>query len=72
MSRMLEELAALPPAEGARRVYYAGLKEREAEAESARRGVPLTEGVWETLKQTAEELGVFAPAPVKGCAPSAV
>jgi LDH2 family malate/lactate/ureidoglycolate dehydrogenase len=61
MSRMLEELENLSPAEGARRVYYAGLKEREAEAESDRRGVPLTEGVWKTLKQTAEELGVFVP-----------
>jgi LDH2 family malate/lactate/ureidoglycolate dehydrogenase len=62
MSRMLDELAALPPAEGARRVWYAGLKEREAEAESARRGVPLAEGVWETLKRTAAERGVFVPA----------
>ncbi|MDR1240202.1 MAG: Ldh family oxidoreductase [Treponema sp.] len=58
MSRMLDELAALPPTEGTKRVYYAGLKEQEAEAESARRGVPLAEGVWENLKQTAEELGV--------------
>jgi LDH2 family malate/lactate/ureidoglycolate dehydrogenase len=56
MSRMLEELAGLAPAEGAQRVYYAGLKEQEAEAESRRRGVPLAEGVWETLKKTAEEL----------------
>jgi LDH2 family malate/lactate/ureidoglycolate dehydrogenase len=72
MSRMLEALAALPPAEGARRVYYAGLKEQEAEAESNRRGVPLTEGVWETLKQTAEELGVSAPPAVNGDAPAPV
>jgi LDH2 family malate/lactate/ureidoglycolate dehydrogenase len=63
MSRMLGELSALNPAGGARRVYYAGLKEREAEEESARRGVPLAEGVWETLKQTAGELGVLAPEP---------
>jgi LDH2 family malate/lactate/ureidoglycolate dehydrogenase len=63
MSRMLDELAALPPAEGAKRVYYAGLKEQEAEAASERNGVPLTEGVWETLKQTAEELGVPTPIP---------
>jgi LDH2 family malate/lactate/ureidoglycolate dehydrogenase len=61
MSRMLEELTALKPAEGASRVYYAGLKEQEAEAESARRGIPLADGVWETLKQTAEELGVCVP-----------
>jgi LDH2 family malate/lactate/ureidoglycolate dehydrogenase len=61
MSRMLEELENLKPAEGAARVYYAGLKEQEAEAESNRKGVPLAEGVWETLKQTAEELEVFVP-----------
>jgi LDH2 family malate/lactate/ureidoglycolate dehydrogenase len=66
MSRMLEDLENLPPAEGAARVYYAGLKEREAEAESARRGVPLAEGVWETLKQTAEDLGLTAPAARQG------
>ena len=63
LSRMLKELETLKPAEGAARVWYAGLREQEAEAESARRGVPLAEGVWETLKQTAAELGVAAPAP---------
>jgi LDH2 family malate/lactate/ureidoglycolate dehydrogenase len=61
MSRMLEELESLTPAEGADRVYYAGLKEQEAEAESNIKGVPLTQGVWETLKKTAEELWVFVP-----------
>jgi LDH2 family malate/lactate/ureidoglycolate dehydrogenase len=64
ISRMLDELAALPPAEGAARVYYAGLKEQEAEAESNRTGVPLTGGVWETLQKTARELDVFVPAPI--------
>jgi LDH2 family malate/lactate/ureidoglycolate dehydrogenase len=63
MSRMLEELESLKPAEGAKRVYYAGLKAEEAEAESKTKGVPLTQGVWETLKKTAEELGVFVPSP---------
>jgi LDH2 family malate/lactate/ureidoglycolate dehydrogenase len=61
LGRMLDELGALKPAEGADRVYYAGLKEHEAEARSEREGVPLTEGVWETLKETAEELGVPVP-----------
>jgi LDH2 family malate/lactate/ureidoglycolate dehydrogenase len=58
MSRMLGELAALEPAEGAQRVYYAGLKGREAEEESNALGVPLPEGVWETIKTAAGELSV--------------
>jgi LDH2 family malate/lactate/ureidoglycolate dehydrogenase len=62
MSRMQEELENLPPAEGALRDNYAGLKEQEAEAESGRRGVPLAHGVWETLQHTAGELGVPVPA----------
>jgi LDH2 family malate/lactate/ureidoglycolate dehydrogenase len=61
MSDMLNELASLPPAEGAERVYYAGLKGQEAEERSRIRGVPLAEGVWETIKATAAELGVPAP-----------
>jgi LDH2 family malate/lactate/ureidoglycolate dehydrogenase len=63
LGRMLDELTALKPAEGAARVYYAGLKEREAEERAEKEGVPLTEGVWETLKKTAEELGLRVPAP---------
>jgi LDH2 family malate/lactate/ureidoglycolate dehydrogenase len=58
MGLMLDALSSLGPAEGAARVYYAGQKEQEAEAESARRGVPLDEGVWETLKSVARDLGV--------------
>jgi LDH2 family malate/lactate/ureidoglycolate dehydrogenase len=58
ISRMLGELRSLKPAEGAERVFYAGLKEHEAERASEREGVPLTEGVWETLKSTAADLGV--------------
>ncbi|GHV36097.1 malate dehydrogenase [Spirochaetia bacterium] len=58
ISRMLDELTALKPAEGADRVYYAGLKEQEAEARSEKEGVPLTDGVWKTLKETAESLGL--------------
>jgi LDH2 family malate/lactate/ureidoglycolate dehydrogenase len=66
MSRMLAELASLEPAEGARRVYYAGLKEQEAEARNGREGVPLSETVWKTLKETAEELGIKPPLPLFG------
>jgi LDH2 family malate/lactate/ureidoglycolate dehydrogenase len=63
LGRMLDELTALKPAEGASRVYYAGLKEREAEERAEKEGVPLSEGVWETLKKTAEELGLAVPPP---------
>jgi LDH2 family malate/lactate/ureidoglycolate dehydrogenase len=58
MSRMLHELNSLKAAEGASRVYYAGQKEQEAEALSNVKGVALGEGVWETLRKTAEELGI--------------
>ncbi|MDR2101516.1 MAG: Ldh family oxidoreductase [Treponema sp.] len=63
MSRMLEALTSLSPADGADRVYYAGLKEHEAEARCEKEGVPLTDGVWQTLKTAAEELGVSLPEP---------
>ncbi|MDR0669355.1 MAG: Ldh family oxidoreductase [Treponema sp.] len=61
ISRMLEELRSLTPAEGARRVYYAGLREREAEARCEQEGVPLTDEVWKTLRETAAGLGVALP-----------
>jgi LDH2 family malate/lactate/ureidoglycolate dehydrogenase len=61
ISRMLDELAALKPAEGEKRVYYAGLKEHEAEARAEKEGVPLTEEVWKVLKETAESLGQPVP-----------
>jgi LDH2 family malate/lactate/ureidoglycolate dehydrogenase len=61
ISRMLGELRSLKPAEGARQVYYAGLLEQEAEARCEREGVPLTEDVWKTLRDTAAGLGVPVP-----------
>ncbi|MDR0602141.1 MAG: Ldh family oxidoreductase [Treponema sp.] len=64
MSRMLGELSSLEPADGAERVWYAGLKEQEAEERSEREGVPLAGEVWETLKKTAEELAVPVPEPL--------
>jgi LDH2 family malate/lactate/ureidoglycolate dehydrogenase len=60
---MLDELTALKPAEGADRVYYAGLKEQESELQCEKEGVPLTDEVWQTLKETAEGLGIPVPAP---------
>jgi LDH2 family malate/lactate/ureidoglycolate dehydrogenase len=70
MTAMLDALAALPPADGAERVYYAGQKEQESLAESRRLGVPLTEGVWETIKKTAVDLGVPVPAKTAHTAPA--
>jgi LDH2 family malate/lactate/ureidoglycolate dehydrogenase len=65
MSRMLDDLNSLAPAEGAERVWYAGQKEHEAERAAADRGVPLVENVWETLKETAITLRVQSiPKPV--------
>lgn len=61
MSRMLDALTSLTPVEGVDRIYYAGLKEHEAEALSAVKGVPLTGVVWDTLKSIAGELGVPIP-----------
>jgi LDH2 family malate/lactate/ureidoglycolate dehydrogenase len=61
ISRMLEELRSLKPAEGARQVYYAGLLEQEAEARCQREGVPLTDEVWNTLRETAAGLGLAVP-----------
>jgi LDH2 family malate/lactate/ureidoglycolate dehydrogenase len=62
MSRLLDELTALSPAKGAKRVYYAGLKEHESEKRCEKEGVPLPEGVWQTLKDIAESLAVPLPA----------
>jgi LDH2 family malate/lactate/ureidoglycolate dehydrogenase len=61
MSSMLDALASLTPAEGSERVYYAGLKEQEAEALSNQNGISLSSGVWQTLKTLAGELGVALP-----------
>jgi LDH2 family malate/lactate/ureidoglycolate dehydrogenase len=66
MSRMLEALNSLGPAEGAERVWYAGQKEHEAEAASALGGVPLADNVWESLRETAATLNVRSiPKPVR-------
>jgi LDH2 family malate/lactate/ureidoglycolate dehydrogenase len=51
MSLMLKRLTALEPAEGAERVFYAGLKAHEAEEEAEKLGVPLLENVWENVQQ---------------------
>ena len=64
MDRLLSELEHAEPAEGCSRVYYAGLKEHEAEALSNRIGVPLSEKVAAQLRQIGEELEVLFPSEI--------
>lgn len=61
LDQLLSELEHAEPAEGCRRVYYAGLKEHEAEAESERLGVPLSRKVASQLEQIGRELAVEFP-----------
>jgi LDH2 family malate/lactate/ureidoglycolate dehydrogenase len=61
MSRLLAELVNAEPAEGCERVYYAGLKEHEAEALSAKIGVPLSAKIAAQLRQIGQGLGIAFP-----------
>jgi LDH2 family malate/lactate/ureidoglycolate dehydrogenase len=56
MDEMLTALRELPPAEGASRVFYAGLKEQEASAASDKNGVPVPRNVWEDLQNMSLEI----------------
>jgi len=66
MDRMLAQLRASPPAEGERRVYFAGLPEAEREEESDRRGVPLLPKTLAGLAAIGRECGIPAPSPREG------
>jgi len=61
MDRMLKRLRETPVAEGEERVYFAGLKEFEQEAECARRGVPLATQTCAMLAGVGQEFDVQAP-----------
>ncbi|MCX7026845.1 MAG: Ldh family oxidoreductase [Spirochaetes bacterium] len=61
MDRLLGSLRNCPWAEDADRVYYAGLKEAEAEEEAVRKGVALEVGVFRTLEGIAKARGIEAP-----------
>jgi len=63
MDRYLRDLGNCPPAEGAERVYFAGQKEFEAEAESLRLGVPLLSKTYAQINKIGREYEV-APPPV--------
>ena len=61
MDRLLRQLRESPPAEGAERIYYAGLKEFEAEAESERRGVTLLRKTYDQIVEIGQERGIAPP-----------
>jgi len=63
MDAMLAGLRNSPPAEGATRVYFAGLKELESEARCAEIGVPLTRKVYDQLVSVGEARAVTVPQP---------
>jgi L-2-hydroxycarboxylate dehydrogenase (NAD+) len=65
MDTMLRQLQESPTAEGAERVYYAGLKEFEAEAESERQGVALLDKTYQQICEIGQERGI-APPPLVG------
>jgi len=62
MDRMLRELRNCPPAAGAERVYFAGQKEFEQEAECTRMGVPLLPETYDLLCEIGRTRGVIPPA----------
>jgi len=61
MDRMLADLRNTPPAEGAERVWFAGQKEFETEAEHLRDGVRVLVKTWDQLRSIGEEHGIDPP-----------
>jgi L-2-hydroxycarboxylate dehydrogenase (NAD+) len=61
MDRMLRDLRNTPVAEGAERVYFAGQKEFEAEAECRRSGIPLLEQTYEQFCDIAAKYNLALP-----------
>ena len=61
MDQMLRQLREAKPAEGQSRVYYAGLKEAEAEIVCRESGVPLSDKVWEQVTGFGDALGIERP-----------
>jgi L-2-hydroxycarboxylate dehydrogenase (NAD+) len=61
MDRFLRDLRNCPPAEGAERVYFAGQKEFEAEAESLRVGVPILAKTYDQISSIGHEYQVIPP-----------
>ena len=62
MDHLLRDLGDCPVAEGAEQVYFAGQKEFEKEAESARLGVLLLQKTYDQICAVGDEHGVAPPA----------
>lgn len=60
--RLVEMMKSSAPATGYDEVLVAGEPEWRNEATRRRTGIPLSEGVWKTLTDTAETLGITPPA----------
>ena len=61
MDTMLCRLRESPPAEGCERVYFAGQKELEKEAECRESGVPVLGHTYDELREVAAEEGLEPP-----------
>jgi LDH2 family malate/lactate/ureidoglycolate dehydrogenase len=61
MDKMLQDLRECPTAEGAERVYFAGLKEMEHEAEVNRDGVPMLGKTYSQLCEIGTKYGTKVP-----------
>jgi LDH2 family malate/lactate/ureidoglycolate dehydrogenase len=61
MDRFLRDLRNCPPAEGAKRVYFAGQKEFEAEERSQRLGVPMLAKTYDQISEIGLAYGIKAP-----------
>jgi L-2-hydroxycarboxylate dehydrogenase (NAD+) len=61
MDKMLRDLRLSPPAAGEERVYFAGQKEFEHEAEVRRTGVPLFRETVASLEKISRETAVPLP-----------
>jgi L-2-hydroxycarboxylate dehydrogenase (NAD+) len=66
MDRMLRDLRQSALADGAERIYVAGQKEFEKEAEYAREGIPLLTRTYEQLCALGREHGIEPPGPFAG------
>lgn len=66
MDRLLAELRATPPAEGAERVWFAGQKEFETAEAFERDGIPVLEKTYDQLREIGENKGVEGPETVNG------
>jgi LDH2 family malate/lactate/ureidoglycolate dehydrogenase len=61
MEKLVGIIKSTPAAQGYSEVLVAGDPEWRTEAERRRQGIPLGEGTWKALVETAEKLGVAVP-----------